>query len=639
MRRWYRVATMACLLLVVWAWGVCLAATKGVGGVRPRMLGPVRYKGSYALVIGASRYRAGWPRLENVPAEVQQVAQALRKKGFQVRVVLDPDAEELRRAFEKFIDDYGFDEGNRLLFYFSGHGYSRKGGRKGYLVPVDAPDPQRDEKGFLRKALCMDQVMAWAREMEAHHALFLFDSCFSGTVFKAKARPVPQHISALTAKPVRQFITAGAADETVPARSVFTPLFLRGIRGEADLVRDGYVTGTELGLFLQEKVPSYGTGQTPQYGKIKDPELDEGDFVFACAVPPGEPVPPPPPGEEGGAVPQVEFGDIEKWGRWQKAMRRAWAKARALEQKGEVDASAKAAAWGRVLKAFSADNPLSGEDEKLRQQGRTRLAYWRRQAKAEAEKRKETAGWPKRIRNRIGMEFVLIPAGSFMMGSKYSPEETARRFGGKVKWYKDEHPRHRVEITKPFYMQVTEVTQGQWRSVMGSNPSWSKRCGDDCPVEGVSWDDAQEFIRRLNRIEGRDIYRLPTEAEWEYACRAGSSSAYYFGDDAGRLGEYAWYDANSGYKTHSVKGKRPNAWGLYDMHGNVWEWCQDWYGKGYYSVSPRRDPQGPNSGKYRVVRGGSWGHDAGALRSARRIGDAPVTRDINLGFRVARITP
>ena len=627
MGRWFRVASVACVLLAVWAGGVCLAATKGVGGVRPRVLGPVRYKGSYALVIGAGRYRAGWPRLENVPAEVRQVAQALRKHGFQVRMVLDPDAEKLREAFEKFIDDYGFDEDNRLLFYFSGHGYSRKGGRKGYLVPVDAPDPQRDEKGFLRKALCMDQVMAWAREMEARHALFLFDSCFSGTVFKAKARPVPQHISALTAKPVRQFITAGAADETVPARSVFTPLFLRGIRGEADLVRDGYVTGTELGLYLQEKVPQYGTGQTPQYGKIKDPELDEGDFVFACAVPPGEPVPPPPPGEAGGAVPQVEFGDIEKWGRWQKPMRRAWAKARALEQKGEVDASAKAAAWERVLKAFSADNPLSGEDEELRRQGRARLKYWQRQAKAEAKRRKEPAGWPKRIRNKIGMEFVLIPAGSFMMGS---PDGEGND---------EEHPRHRVEITRPFYLQTTEVTQGQWKAVMGSNLSYFDSCGDDCPVERVSWEDAQEFIRRLNRMEGREIYRLPTEAEWEYACRAGSSSAYCFGDDEDRLGEYAWYRANSGYETHSVKGKRPNAWGLYDMHGNVWEWCQDWYGEDYYSRSPRRDPRGPSSGEERVIRGGSWCNSAGGLRSAYRNRNAPDLRNRYMGFRVARITP
>ena len=141
-----------------------------------------------------------------------------------------------------------------------------------------------DENAFLRKALSMSQVITWAREIEAKHALFAFDSCFSGTVFKSKALPrVPPHISEITARPVRQFITAGDAGEEVPAKSVFLPSFVRALQGEADFTGDGYVTGTELGMYLRDKVISYRTGQTPQYGKIRDPDLDEGDFVFAVS--------------------------------------------------------------------------------------------------------------------------------------------------------------------------------------------------------------------------------------------------------------------------------------------------------------------------------------------------------------------
>jgi formylglycine-generating enzyme required for sulfatase activity len=165
-------------------------------------------------------------------------------------------------------------------------------------------------------------------------------------------------------------------------------------------------------------------------------------------------------------------------------------------------------------------------------------------------------------------------------------------------------------------MGTTEVTQGQWRKIMGNNPSCFKNCGNNCPVEYVSWDNCQEFIRKLNRKEGTNKYRLPTEAEWEYACRAGSKKRFCFCDSDLRLGDYAWYSNNSSSKTHSVAQKKPNAWGLYDMHGNVWEWCQDGYGK--YPLSHVTDPKGPSSGSFRVIRGGSWDDHARYVRSANR---------------------
>lgn len=236
----------------------------------------------------------------------------------------------------------------------------------------------------------------------------------------------------------------------------------------------------------------------------------------------------------------------------------------------------------------------------------------------------EKAAQGETFTNSLGMNFVLIPAGTFMMGSP--SDELGRR--------KDEL-QHKVTITKSFYLQSTEVTQRQWREIMGSNPSRFKDCGDNCPVEQVSWDDAQEFIVKLNEREGTDKYRVPTEAEWEYACRAGSTTKFCFGDDETKLSAHAWYYDNSGPRFHPVGQKKPNAWGLYDVHGNVREWCQDRYG--FYPSSPVTDPTGPSSGTFRrVFRGGSWGGYAGLCRSAlRRWGD-PGGPAYDLGFRVAR---
>jgi formylglycine-generating enzyme required for sulfatase activity len=249
----------------------------------------------------------------------------------------------------------------------------------------------------------------------------------------------------------------------------------------------------------------------------------------------------------------------------------------------------------------------------------------------------------KTITNTIGMKFVLIPAGSFTMGSQLSPEEVAKRYGGEVKYYKDEQPPHPVKITKKFYLQTTETTQAHWKRIMGNNPSRMKECGEDCPVEFVSWDMVQQFIEKLNLMEGINKYRLPTEAEWEYACRAGTTSVFSFGNKADKLGEYAWYSDNSGGGTHPVGKKMPNAWGLYDMHGNVWEWCQDWFGD--YPSNSVVDPKGPAKGKHRVLRGGSWYRDAWNLRSAFRLSSFEPNdryyimfhfRTHYLGFRVAR---
>jgi formylglycine-generating enzyme required for sulfatase activity len=217
--------------------------------------------------------------------------------------------------------------------------------------------------------------------------------------------------------------------------------------------------------------------------------------------------------------------------------------------------------------------------------------------------------------NNLGMEFVSIEPGSFEMGS----------YSG----FDEEKPVHRVTISRRFQMQITEVTQGQWEAVMGSNPSYFKNCGKDCPVEQVSWNDAKVFIVRLNERNDGWLYRLPTEAEWEYAARAGTTGQF-----AGNLDDMAWYDANSGNTTHPVSQKQANAWGLYDMHGNVWEWVEDWYG--HYPSGAATDPKGPSSGSARVCRGGSWFNGAGSCRSELRNISAPDDRGNDLGFRLVR---
>ena len=239
------------------------------------------------------------------------------------------------------------------------------------------------------------------------------------------------------------------------------------------------------------------------------------------------------------------------------------------------------------------------------------------------------------IVDSTGMVLVPIPAGEFRMGSRDSAAELAKRFGIKESHFSDEHPSHPVRLTKPFYLGVTEVTQGQWKAVMGTTPWKGQEQGReavDCPAMYLSWRDAVEFCHKLGEKEGA-VYRLPTEAEWEYACRAGTTKLFSYGDDVTQLGQYAWF--NEPWAPRLVGQKIANPWGLYDMHGNVWEWCQD--RPRQYSNDPVTDPMGVKSGAYRALRGGSFGGRASTLRSANRSSYPADDRNIGFaGFRVLR---
>jgi formylglycine-generating enzyme len=290
--------------------------------------------------------------------------------------------------------------------------------------------------------------------------------------------------------------------------------------------------------------------------------------------------------------------------------------------------------------------------------------------------------WPKEVTKSIGMKLVRVPAGKFTMGSTKKEQDNAlaaleKIYGGKepnttIAFFRVEGPQHEVEIAKPFWLGIHEVTQGQFEKVMGYNPSYFSRGGkgktgvkfpddskpaggkdkvpadtSDYPVENVSWEEARDFCQKLtNREGGGWQYRLPTEAEWEYACRGGADSAtlFHFGDSlsptqANFDGNYPHGAAAGKYLecTCKVGSYEKNAFGLYDMHGNTWEWCSDWYGPDSYAKSPRRDPPGAAAGSMRVYRGGSWYDTAQNCRSAFRGRNPPGHRNNNLGFRVALV--
>ena len=263
-------------------------------------------------------------------------------------------------------------------------------------------------------------------------------------------------------------------------------------------------------------------------------------------------------------------------------------------------------------------------------------------------------GWPLEIaQTKTGTRLIFVPPGEFMMGRRRSPKETVAEYGGEEEWYKREHRRHKVVLSRPFYLGKYPVTVGEFRQFVGeknyrteaetgdgahvwTGKEWEKKReahwrntgfeqASTNPVVCVSWNDVQAYCRWSGG-------QLPTEAQWEYACKAGSDDVYGFGDSRSELGEYAWFHGNSGDRTHPVGEKKPNAWGLYDTHGNVWEWCEDWYGD--HQDREVVDPTGPEEGSYRVYRGGSWDSGAVFCRSAYRFRYSPDSRYNSLGCRL-----
>ena len=594
------------------------------------------YNASYALVIGNGNYTNGWDLLPGALQDVKEVAQALKTHDFNVTLKTDLTADEFEDAFLTFVLEHGADENNRLLFYYAGHGYTlplANAQERGYLVMIDAPEPDTDKLGFVRESVNMETLVGESKAILARHVLFLFDCCFSSTILNARDRISPESISDNIRHPVRQFITAGRANEPVPDRSVFKTAFLDLIDGRAaEPFRDGYITGAELGLYLKNQVPIYNEAQHPQYGKIRDPKLDKGDFVFVL---PRHPSPP-----------QAELPTL--------------ATVSVTSTPSGATVYLNGAPIGETpLRDYEIDTGI----RRVKQIDiGLELAGYKSRVKNVTLIGGENVPWDVTLEpvlapmiiGQDGAEMVLIPAGEFQMGSDDSDAND------------DEKPVHTVYVDA-FYIDKYEVTNAQFKAFVDANPQWqkdnipSKYCDrsylwhwsgnsypsgkGNHPVRFVSWYAAMAYAQWAGK-------RLPTEAEWEKAARGGLVGKKYPWGNAIDISQ-ANYDSFTITPTitptiTSVGRYAPNGYGLYDMVGNVSEWCFDAYKEDFYALSPR---QNPIAGKMtrrevmtnyqnvttdRALRGGGWLGWAQDLRVADRRGGSPTSTHSDLGFRCAR---
>ncbi len=593
------------------------------------------YSGSHALLIGVSRY-TDWPDLPGVKNDLAAVKQVLEAQGFAVQTVLDPNGEQLRQAYENFIDSYGMDLNNRLLFYFAGHGHTIKssyGDEMGYIVPADAPLPGKNRRGFMKDALSMQQMDVYARTIQSKHALFMFDACFSGALF-ALSRAVPEVISYKTTQHVRQFITSGAADEEVPDHSIFRSQFVEALTTTiADGNNDGFLTGTELGEYLQSSVVNYSyNGQHPQYGKIRHPSLDKGDFVFVLKNPEagghktGEPV----TEQRGQAVETTTtqyFGAIQVTSRLEGDLY--------LDGKKTQYLTPGAVAMLKNLPAGQHELRIDGDETWMQLVDVTRGQT----AEVTARSRKNL---------KVENQWILVEGDTYKMGSANGDPAAG--------------PEHRVKVSD-FAIQQHEVTNAEYAGFMQlygtdkvkdgpwagesmvtphrtglqeTGSGWQAQPGfEQHPVINITWFGADAYCRFIGG-------RLPTEAEWEFAATGGRTSK---GDITAYAGSHepagvAWTYENANNTPNRVMTKNPNSLDIYDMSGNVWEWCSDWYDDDYYKTCDRdgkvSDPQGPAAGIYRVIRGGSWSYKNRFATTTTRNKTHPGATYYDVGFRCVK---
>ena len=583
------------------------------------------YSKSHALVIGIDNYAAGWPRLGQAVKDARKIARALEAQGFEVILKTDLDSRSLRQTFEDFFIDKGKDKDARLFVWFAGHGHTDERG-EGYLIPTDGV-LERDRSRFRRTALSLRRFGEFVRLADSKHVFTIFDSCFAGTIFNvARAAPPPQ-ITRITTRPVRQFLTSGDAGQTVSDDGTFAKLFVEALQGErrADGNRDGYITASEMGAFLDAKMSNYSRNrQTPRYGKLRSPEYDKGDFVFALGTP------------------------------GPKQSKRA--------------ASDDRADYQAYLEQFPRGTFAKLARNKLRALKRKQVAVARPpKAKPKPAAKKAVGVYPK---FRPGATFrdcpdcpemVVIPAGSFRMGDLSGGGDS------------DEKPVHEVRIGESFAVGKYEVTRGEFTRFVNATGhvvgdacwtyeagKWKERGGrnwrdpafsqtDRDPVVCVNWHDAKAYVSWLSRKTGKP-YRLLSEAEWEYMARAGSTSRYPFGNSESELCRYGNAADSStsfkrrnttcsdgyGEKTAPVGRYKPNRFGVFDVVGNVWEWVEDCW-NGTYGGAPT-DGRAWESGNCsrRVLRGGSWFDNPGYVRSANRNWYDTTKRSNYSGFRVLR---
>ena len=609
----------------------------------PRCVSSADEGQKWAVVIGVNEYLdPKIPALKYCVADARKLFETLTKQGGfdpervllitddQTRAHLRPLRLNLQRQIGDWLENCRPED--TVVVTFSGHGFVARDTGEGFLAPADCEKDNLRATGFPTERL--RQMM---RNCQARQKLLILDCCHAGAVRSGEPTGASGEELSQAFTQAQGLITLASSrrDEVSHAWSdkqqgLFTYFLVEGLAGAADFDGDGVVNVDELYRYTYEKVPlaaqrELNARQRPV--RVIGPET-EGVFALSRVA-----IAPRPLNtalvatfivrEENANGRLVEGATVELFHRGPDGTRPSLLATGRTDSSGRVQVPVNLSLSQQAQGTFAASvsHAESSRNYNLEKfpHSRSYALYVPRVTTP------MQAG--RTIENSIGMKLALIPAGEFLMGSPDNDRDA----------WESEQPKHTVRITKPFYMGVTEVTQEQYERVMGTNPSIFK--GAQLPVERVSWEDAVKFCRELSalpaeRSAGR-VYRLPTEAEWEYACRAGSKTKWSFGDAEPSLGEYAWYHSNSGEKTHPVGTKKPNAWGLYDMHGNVWEWCSDWYAEAYYANSPLDDPTGATSGSSRVLRGGSWAHNARSCRSAYRDGSTPSDRSNYLGFRLA----
>ena len=631
------------------------------------------YKDSYALVIGNGTYPVtnGWNPLPGAIEDVKEVTEVLEKQGFNVTQKIDVTKAGFNKAFSEFIYESGRDKDNRLLFYYAGHGYTTKaatGEDLGYLVMLDTPSPTNAVE-FDLYSVDMVKFVSDSKKIHAKHVLFMFDSCFSGTVLNLRNRVTPSHITDRIKNPVRQFITAGRADEPVPDRSEFKKAFLNLLEGRVEEpTPDGYLTGVELGDYLYRTVPKFSRGQHPQHGKIHDQQLNTGDFVFVLS--------------------QNDQSSSEDTGIELNTIATLNITSTPEGAKVYVDGNLigmtplpryQFDTGVRLEKQVNVGLELSGHKSRVKRitlKGGQHIPWDVHLEKIEREPIQPKPSAPETppekepsiseekllisrnilqtIVGNDGAEMVLIPAGEFAMG--HDNNETTK-------------PVHTVYVDA-FYIDKYEVTVGQYNQFVHDAghrplPDWVSKYSptDQHPVVGVTWHDAMAYAKWAGK-------RLPTEAEWEKAARGDLVGKFQAWGDAAldgtqcnfadkslsevwnteRKPEDNWADKiiDDGYAyTAPVGSYPPNGYGLYDTAGNVWEYCFDAYDKNFYVNSPSQNPiaqiivkDGENNivaiNKLRVSRGGSWLDGLASIWIASRLGVDPKNATINHGFRCAK---
>ncbi|AFY37381.1 Sulphatase-modifying factor protein [[Leptolyngbya] sp. PCC 7376] len=652
--------------------------------------------GKFALLVGVSEYKhlEEKQQLPNAARDLEAMRNVLEPAelgGFEVACLNNPDKSTLEIAIYNLFTNRQKED--VVLFYFSGHGMRDKQ----FNLYFGLSATQQDQKAVVIPPTATDARYLHQQigNSRSERQVIILDCCFSGAFAKgliakgeqAKLDIKPDELGGkgraiLTSSTSTQYSFAHEDSEL----SIYTHYLVEGIRtGAADLDSDGMISADELYRYTEEKIHQESPAMSPKFYPV------QGGYRITVSNAP-----------QGNALVQYrkavlemvredhedidfiagEFDVINRatldeyqlsWGveeteaaaietEVMKPYRLRQEKLKKFEVIVTKATQKKADLRERDVKKLRRfQESLGLRDEDVAQWIPAEIKQVTQAATSKAPKR-ETEERPKSFTEELGngvkLDMVLIPKGRFMMGMS---DDEIEKLVKKYKWdgFRREAPQHRVDITQAFYMGKYQVTQGQWQAVMGDNPSEFQN-GDDYPVEQVSWDDCHEFLEKLNPQTGKS-FRLPSEAEWEYACRAGTTTQYYFGDDAEQLGKYAWFADNSGDKnidsseiwrtdsgnygkrilgnncrTHPVGQKKPNQFELFDMHGNVWEWCEDDFEDNY--KTPRTQKSFVGSGDQKVLRGGAWAFDPERCRSAIRDFNSRGVRPDVIGFRVV-VTP